>query len=143
LEEVAIRGLKMAERLLQRDAGNLVQPSVLDFLFPLGQERRILQIGDILLALVPRILPIAQGAIVDIPHAAERPIQVHDLIRRRVEAVSIGAKRHLQILVCAVNTVKWRLNATKEAVLADGPLSLPGLNAGVSRGEMEWTPPTP
>ena len=39
-----------------------------------------------------------------------------------------------------VNTVKWRFIAPKDAALADGPLSLPGLNAGVSRGGTDDDP---
>ena len=85
--------------------------------------------------LIPRILPIAQGTIVDIPHTAERLVQVHHLIRRRVEAVAIGTVRHLQILYCAVKAVKGWVIARKEVALAGDPLSLPGLKAEVSRGK--------
>jgi len=69
------------------------------------------------LTLIPRILPIAQGTIVDIPHTAKRLIQVFLLIRSRVEAVAIGAVGHLQILsyaVNAVNAVNRQPNARKK-----------------------------
>ena len=87
------------------------------------------------MTLKPRILPIAQGTIVDIPHTTKRLTQVFLLLRRGVEAVTIGAIGHLQIISCAVNAVNRRLNAIKEAVLADRTLPLPGMNAGVSRGK--------
>ena len=84
--------------------------------------------------LIPRILPKTQGAIVDIPHTAKRLIQVHHLIGRRVEAVTIGAVRHSHIIHSVVNLIKQQVSR-KTAALADGPLSLPSLKAGVSRGE--------
>ena len=65
------------------------------------------------MTLVPRILPITQGTIVDIPHTAERAVQVLDLLRCRVAAVAVGAVGHLQIV-----------HDLKEAMLADGALSL-------------------
>ncbi len=86
------------------------------------------------MTLIPRILPIAQGTVVDIPHTAKRLIQVYHLVGRRVEAVTVGAARHSQIILYFVGLAKQQLNQT-DAVLADGPLSLPGMNAGVSRGK--------
>ena len=83
--------------------------------------------------LIPRILPKTQGAIIDIPHTAKRLIQVYNLIGRRIKAVTIGAVRHSQIIHSVVNLVKQQVSQ-KTAVLADGTLYLPGLNAGVSRG---------
>ena len=86
------------------------------------------------MALIPRILPVAQRPIVDVPHTAEGLVQVFHLIRRRVEAVTIGAIGHSQIIHSVVNLIKQQL-IRKATVLAGGPLSLPGMNAGVSRGE--------
>ncbi len=74
----------------------------------------------------------AQGPIVDIPHAAERPAQVHNLFRSWVEAVAIGFVRHLQIIS---ESVIDRILLCGLAIdrPADGSLSLPSLKAGVSR----------
>ena len=84
--------------------------------------------------LIPRILPKTQGAIIDIPHTAKRLIQVYHLIGRRIKAVTIGAIGHSQIIHFVVNLIKQQVRR-KSAALADGPLSLPGINAGVSRGK--------
>ena len=84
---------------------------------------------------IPRILPVAQGAIVDVPHTAEGLIQVHPLIGRRVAAVAIGTVRHLQMIRHHFVKFANQLLNRKAAAFAGGPLFLPGLNAGVSRGE--------
>ncbi len=73
-----------------------------------------------------------------IPHTAERLVQVHDLLRRRVKAVAIGTIGHSQIKFLFVMLVKQQLKK-KEAVLTDGPLSLLGLKAGVSREKSHET----
>lgn len=86
------------------------------------------------MTLIPRILPIAQGTIVDIPHTAERLVQVVHLLRRRIKAVAVGAIGHSQIIHSVVNLIKQQLSR-KAAALADGPLSLPAVNGGVSRGK--------
>lgn len=86
------------------------------------------------MTLVPRILLIAQGTVVDIPHTAECLVQVVDLFRRRVTAVAIGAIGHLQMIHPPVNSIYQQLSP-KEVALAGDPLSLSATNGGVSRGE--------
>jgi len=109
------------------------------------------------LTLKPRILPITQRTIIDIPDTTKRLVQVFLLIWRWEKSVTIGSIDHLQNIDNSVNLVKQQLSQ-KEAVLADGPLSLPGMmifhflirygskgfipdylvenhNAGVSRGK--------
>ena len=95
------------------------------------------------MTLKPRILPITQGTIVDIPHTAERLVQVNHLIRRWIEAVAIGTVGHLQNIQKPVIFIKSRwidhqgtaLQQSPRGGLPRRPLSLPGLKAGVSRGK--------
>ena len=86
------------------------------------------------MSLIPRILPVTQRPVVDIPDTTEGLVQVLGLFRCRIKAVTIGAIGHLQIVYPFMMLIKQQLNQ-KTAVLADGPHSLPGINAGVSRGK--------
>lgn len=89
-EEVSVRRVEMAQRLLKRDAGHLVQPDELRLLLQRRQHGVGLLKAASLLALRPCRFPQRASAVVDHAHAPERPVQQIGLLRCRVEAKPIG-----------------------------------------------------
>lgn len=90
-EEVGERRLEMAQRLLQRDAGDLVEELQVVLLLPGGEHRTGLEIGDRLALRRPGRAASIQGPVVNQAHAPQRPAQERFLLGRWVEAVAEGS----------------------------------------------------
>ncbi len=84
-EEVAIGAVKMAERLLQRHAGHVVQPRQRGVFFPLRQQRAGFDEAALLFAASPGFFAGGAGAVVHDAHTSKRPVQQAGLFRGGVE----------------------------------------------------------
>jgi len=84
-KEVGECGLQVAERLLERDAGHFVEPSVFGLLFERRKCSRSFVVSDALLPLHPRIRPKTKHVVVSKASAAERLGKNQFLLGRRVE----------------------------------------------------------
>jgi predicted O-methyltransferase YrrM len=91
LEEGAERFVQVAQRLLQRHTGYLIEPGGFGLLLEGGERRRRLMIADALLPLIVGVRPQTQRPVVDEARAAERPRQHSGLCGRRVEPIAVGA----------------------------------------------------
>ncbi len=110
-EEAGERRLEMPQRLLQRDAGDLVEELQVVLLFPGGEHGTGLGVGDRLALRCPGRAASIQRSVVNQAHASERPAQERLLFRRWIEAVA-ECSLHLYTLQNGGNPCK--------AVLKDG-----------------------
>lgn len=90
-EEVGERRLEMAQRLLQRDAGDLIEELQIVLLLPGGEHGTGLEIGDRLALRRPGCAASIQRPVVNQSHAPQRPAQERFLLGRWVEAVAEGS----------------------------------------------------
>ena len=122
LEEVGERCLQIAQRLLSRDTGDIVQPSRFWLLLELCQRRAGLRIIHPLAAL-ERFGPLIKAPVVDKPNAAERLGKRFGLL---IGGVASECPSLFHVLHASIVSCKLQHGRT---------LSLPGLNPGASRGE--------
>ena len=122
LEEIGERGLQVAQRLLSRDTGDIVQPSRFWLLLELCQRRAGLRIIHPLAAL-ERFGPLIKAPVVDKPNAAERLGKRFGLL---IGGVASECPSLFHVLHASIVSCKLQHGRT---------LSLPGLNPGASRGE--------
>lgn len=90
VKEALVSRLKMAQALLERDAGHFVQPHKLGLLFQCRQHGVRLGEAASLLALLPRRFSQCTGTVIDNTHTAERSIQQVRLLRRGIETKTVG-----------------------------------------------------
>src|SRR5579885_3398689 len=91
LEEVVKRALQMPQRLLQRDAGDFLQPGHLFLLLQARQQDGQVLLVEGFLALIAGIRPGAQASVVDVAHTPKGARQGLSLGWRRIDAVLGGA----------------------------------------------------
>lgn len=99
-EEVGERPLEMAQRLLQRDAGDLIEELQIVLLLPGGEHGTGLEIGDRLALRRPGRAASIQGPVVNQAHATQRPAQERFLLGRWVEAVAEGSLHPYSLQDC-------------------------------------------
>ena len=87
LPERRKRALQVPQALLQRHRRHLAEERQLRITLPRGEHRRRLDVGHAALLAVPRRRAGFQRQVVDLPHAAEGPVQLLGLLVGRVEAV--------------------------------------------------------
>ncbi len=135
-KEVVESGLKMAQSLLHRNAAHFVEPGILRRLLQLGQKRGGLVVADTLLLLEPRIGAQPQHVVVGKASAAERLGKNHFLLRGRVEPESVGALDfHSHSILDLCKDSKPNGGCERKGHASRAALSLPSMNAGVSRAE--------
>lgn len=118
-EEVLVRRLQVPQRLLKRDAGDLVEKRQLLGLLPRGECSALRDVADRLLSAGPRFGALMQRLVVDEPHTAERASQERGLLRGRLKAVAEGPKHAhnlARLLVTATNPELHFLPALKDGV---------------------------
>lgn len=93
-KKVLERSLLVAQGLLKRDAGNLIQERQFRLLLECGQVGTSSGIADFLLFLMERIGTPAKHCVIDQTHAAKRLCKQLCLFKRWVEPVSVGAFSH-------------------------------------------------
>lgn len=135
-EEVVESGLQVAKRLLDRDARHLVEPSILGLLFERRKCRRRFVVSDALLPLHPCIRPKTKHVVVSKASAAERLGKNHFLLRRRVEPELVRSLNfHSHSILDLCKDSKPNGGCERKGHASRAALSLPGMNAGVSRAE--------
>ena len=126
----------LPQRLLHGHAAHFVEPGILRRLLQLGQERGGLVVADPLLLLEPRIGAQPQHVVVGKASAAERLGKNHFLLRGRVEPESVGALGfHSHSIIDLCKDSKPNGGCERKGHASRAALSLPGMNAGVSRAE--------
>jgi hypothetical protein len=90
-EEVGERRLEVSQRLLQRNAGDLVEELQIVLLLPGGEHGTGLEVGDRLALRRPGRAASIQRPVVDQAHATQCPAQERFLLGRWVEAVAEGS----------------------------------------------------
>lgn len=124
----------MAKRLLNGDAGDLVQPRMLLCFLQRGKRGRRLMIPNAFLSLHPRIGAQAEHVVVDKTRTAKRPGEDLLLLGRWVEPESVGAfDVHLPILSISCKDSQPNRRMREMGHAARVALSLPGMSARVSR----------
>ena len=123
-------GLKVAKRLLNRNAGNLIQPRKLFGLFKRRQHGRCFVVSDFFFSFKPSVSALAKHVVVCKASAPERPSKGNLLLRgwekpERVGALNFHVSHHIRSLC--------KMQPTKPDCFA-AALYLPGLKAEVSRG---------
>ena len=135
-KEVVESGLQVAKRLLDRDARHLVEPGVFWLLLERRKRRRSFVVSDALLLLEPRIGAQPQHVVVGKANAAERLGKNQFLLWRRVEPESVGALDfHSHNILGLCKGSKTNGGRERKWHASRAALSLPGMNAGVSRAE--------
>ena len=114
--------------MLERDAGDLIEPQTIRLFLQLRQQRGGRVIAHALMLVQPSIGAQAQHVIVDNTRAAEGARQCLPLLGSGVEPKAIGA---LYMHLHMVYSLSKDSNHTKEE--REQALSLPGLKARVSR----------
>src|SRR5699024_4847338 len=101
-KEVGECRLQVAKRLLYRDAGHFVEPSVFGLLFERRKCRRSFVVSDALLPLHPCIRPKTKHVVVSKASAAERLGKNHFLLRCRIEPKLVCSliSIHTLYLIC-------------------------------------------
>lgn len=88
-EEIGKSGLKVTQRLLDRDAADLIEPRVRNVLFQACQQSRGVVVANSFLPLEPSISPQAKHVVVDEADAAECLGKNSLLLNARVETKSV------------------------------------------------------
>ena len=122
LKEVLVGGLQVAQALLKRHAGNIVQPRHIRLGFQLGERSAGLRVANALAVLEPNAAQV-QGPVVDVPNTPKGLRKLLGLGICRIQAVRV-AGLHAYIIT--------RIFVSQPGSFA-AALYLPGLNAGVSR----------
>lgn len=139
LKEVFERGLLISQALLQRNTGYFIEKSKLRPFFNLGQLGVGANVTDLLLGLIVGIRSVTKDVIVDKAHTTKRLSKQFCLLGVWIESVFVCAF-NFHASHCTLNHVimsiqkdsKPKEEARAGSAYADA-LSLPGLNAGVSR----------
>src|SRR5690606_12902036 len=135
-KEVGECGLQVAKRLLERDAGHFVEPSVFGMLFERRKCRRSFVVSDALLPLHPCICPKTKHVVVSKASATKRLGKNHFLLRRRIESELIRSLDfHSHIILDPCKDSKPNGECERKGHASRAALSLPGMNAGASRAE--------
>lgn len=95
LEEIAVSRLKMAKALLKRNAGNLIEPSVLFSLFPTGQKRGALAVAESFPGFLVMGRPSLKSLVVDNPATPKRSGEIFFLLCVGVKAIFKASHDHM------------------------------------------------